>query len=69
MEKSVESTWITDLVHNRPNKTVTMRLNNGKTYSIPNITRTMFERWMKAPSKGRFFHQYIKDTYRAKKIR
>jgi hypothetical protein len=67
-EKPVESAWITDLIHNRPNKVLTMRLSDGKSYSIPGITRTMFEKWTKAPSKGFFFHQYIKDRYKVTRI-
>ena len=43
-EKPVESAWITDLTYNRPNKIITMRLSNGKSYSIPGATRTTFER-------------------------
>jgi len=67
-EKKVDSAWITDLIHNRPNKVLTMRLSNGRTFSIPNITRTMFEKWTKANSKGQFFHQYIKDRYQIDRI-
>lgn len=67
-EKPVESAWISDLVYNRPNKVLTMRLSNGVSYSIPGITRAMFERWTKAPSKGFFFHQNIKDTYQVSRI-
>jgi hypothetical protein len=67
-EKPVESTWITDLVYNRPNRVLTMRLSNGVSYSIPGITRTMFERWTKAPSKGFFFHQSIKGNYQVSRI-
>jgi hypothetical protein len=68
-EKPVESSWITNLTHNRPNKTVTMRLSNGRTFSIPGITRTMFERWVNAPSKGQFWHDRIKNVYRATRIK
>jgi len=68
-EKPVESAWITDLIYNRPNKVLTMRLSNGKSYSIPNITRAIFERWTKSGSKGQFFHQHIKDTYNVKRIK
>lgn len=68
-EKAVESAWITDLVFNRPNKTLTMRLSDGKTYSIPNMTRAMFEKWYKSPSKGEFFHNNVKDSYNVKRIR
>lgn len=62
-EKPVESAWISDLIYNRPNKTLTMRLSNGKRYSIPGITRTTFEKWVKSPSKGEYFHQFIKGRY------
>jgi hypothetical protein len=67
-EKQVMSAWISDLVYNRPNKVLTMRLSNGISYSIPGITRTMFERWIKAPSKGFFFHNNIKDNYQVSRI-
>lgn len=67
-EKPVESSWITDLTYNRPNKTLTMRLSNGKRFSIPGITRGTFEQWAKAPSKGRFFHDRIKNTYEVSRI-
>jgi hypothetical protein len=67
-EKPVESAWITDLIYNRPNKVLTMRLSNGTSYSVPGITRTMFEKWVGTNSKGQFFHQYIKDRYQVKRI-
>lgn len=68
-EKPVQSSWITDLTYNRPNRTLTMRLNNGKAFSIPGITRSMFEKWLRSPSKGQFFHTYIKDSYLVTRIR
>jgi hypothetical protein len=67
-EKQVMSAWISDLVYNRPNRVLTMRLSNGISYSIPGITRTMFERWINAPSKGFFFHDNIKDNYQVNRI-
>lgn len=67
-EKKVTSTWISDLTYNRPNKTLTMRLSNGNSYLIPGVNRTTFEQWTKAPSKGYFFHNKIKDTYKVTKI-
>ena len=68
-EKPVQSTWIVNLMHNRPNKTITMRLNNGRAFSIPGITRTMFEKWTNSQSKGHFFHQFIKGKYQVKRIK
>lgn len=69
IEKPVQSSWITDLVYNRPNKTLTMRLSNGRSFSIPGITRAMFEKWFKSPSKGRFFHDQIRDRYQVSRIK
>ena len=69
LEKKVESTWISNLTHNRPNKVLTMRLSNGKSFSIPGITRNMFEKWSRSASKGRFWHQFIKGNYKATRIK
>jgi len=69
IEKPVESAWISNLTHNRPNKVLTMRLSNGKYFTIPGITRTMFEKWTNAQSKGRFFHQFIKNRYNISRIK
>lgn len=68
-EKVVQSSWITNLTYNRPNKTLTMQLSNGRSFSIPGVTRTTFERWVNSPSKGRFFHDKIKDTYQVTRIK
>ena len=68
-EKSVESAWITDLIYNRPNRRLTMRVSDGRTYSITGITRTTFEKWTKALSKGQFYHNFIKDRYQITRIR
>lgn len=68
-EKPVKSTWITDITYNRPNKVITMRLSNGRTYSIPGITRTTFERWTSAPSKGRYFQDRIRNTYNIQRLK
>lgn len=67
-EKPVISGWITDIVYNRPNKVVTMRVSTGRSYSIPGITRTGFEKWVNSSSKGIYFHNFIKDNYRITRI-
>lgn len=67
-EKAVESSWITNLTYNRPNKIVTMRLNNGNTYSIVGVTRTTVDKWAKSNSKGQFWHNSIKNIYRTTRI-
>ena len=67
-EKPVESTWIVNLMYNRPNKVITMRLSDGNAYSIPGPSRTTFEQWLKSGSKGQFFHNRIKGIYKVNKI-
>lgn len=68
-EKAVQSSWIVDISYNRPNRVLTMRLSNGKAFSIPGITRSQFERWTAAPSKGRYFHDQIKNNYQITRIK
>ena len=67
-EQPVQSAWISDLTYNEPNHVLTMRLSNGNTYSILDIDKDVYEQWLKAPSKGFFFHNNIKDTYQVNKI-
>lgn len=68
-EKAVESTWITDLSYNRPNKVLTMRLSNGRTYSVPGVSRSQFEKWYSSASKGKYFHSQIKNRYSVTRIK
>lgn len=68
-EKAVDSTWIVDLMHNRPRKEVIMSLNNGKKYRILGITRTGIERWQQSPSKGEYFHEQIKPYHQITRIK
>jgi hypothetical protein len=69
LEKPVQSTWISNISHNRPNKVLTMKLSNGKAFSIPGISRTTFEQWTRSPSKGQFFHQHIKGRYKVSRLK
>ena len=68
-EKAVQSTWITDIVHNRKEKYVTMRLSNGRQFRIPGIARTFFERWINSPSKGQFWHTFVKGKFQVSRIK
>lgn len=69
IEKKVQSTWISDLIHNRPNRRVTMVLSNGRAFYILGITRTLFDKWNAAPSKGQFWHSIIKGRHNVQRIR
>ena len=69
IEVAVKSTWITDLVYTRSTKTLTMTLNNGKRYAIKGISRQSFERWKDSESKGKYFHQHIRDKFNINRTR
>ena len=68
-EKKVNSSWISDISYNRPNKVMTMRLSNGKSYTIPISSRTEFEKWVKSGSKGQFFHKAVKPYHEINRIK
>jgi hypothetical protein len=36
---------------------------SGKTYTYYAVPRSVYERFLDAPSKGTFFNEYIKDRY------
>jgi hypothetical protein len=36
---------------------------SGKTYTYYAVPRSVYERFLNAPSKGTFFNEYIKDQY------
>lgn len=68
LEKKVQSTWISELIHNRPARIVTMKLSDGKVFSIMGIPRSIFDRWNKSPSKGQFWHESIKGKHKVTRV-
>jgi len=68
LEKNVKSSWITDISHNRSKNIVRMTLNNGRQYYIYDIKRTEFEKWHRAPSKGKYWHSDIAGFYDVKRV-
>jgi hypothetical protein len=63
-ETPVNSSWISDLtlVKGRSGD-VTMALGNGRRYSIKNVGKNMYAKWIVASSKGQFWHQNIKNNF------
>lgn len=62
-EKLTISSWIRDLTNNRKKKVVTMTLNNGRKYVIYDMTRYKFDQWHRSPSRGKFWHKYVKGYH------
>ena len=65
-EIGVLSSWIQDLDY--ANNSVIMTLNNGRRYRILGVPEGMFRQWVKAPSKGKYWHSDIRGNYRASRI-
>lgn len=68
IEKPVESSWIREITYNRPNRIVTMLLNDGKKYYIYDIGRAEFEKWVNASSQGKYWHNDINGHYAVKRV-
>lgn len=63
-EKPVISSWISDLtlVKGRTGD-VTMSLGNGRRYSVKAVGQDMYNSWIAAASKGKFWHENIKNKF------
>ena len=68
-EDPVMSSWITDLTLNSGSSgNVTMALNNGRRYSIQGLGQQLFQAWLQSQSKGKFWHQNIRNQYRVTRL-
>lgn len=57
------SSWIAELVLQDNNLDVTMVLGDGKRYRVNSVGPAVYQQWMQASSKGRFWHDQIKNNY------
>jgi hypothetical protein len=67
-EVAVNSSWIEDLEYDGDFGDVIMTLNSGRTYQISGVPEGMFEEWVMADSKGKFWHSDIVGHYRTTRI-
>ena len=65
-ETPVDSSWIMKLSQKDGN--VLMAL-NGRRYLIQNVPSSVYDSWIKAQSKGKFWHQRIKGVYRVERLK
>lgn len=61
-ERRVKSSWIADL--SKYGNGVLMTLLNDRSYNINNIPDVVYRQWLKAPSKGKFWHRRIRGNFR-----
>lgn len=62
------SSWIADLTLMNNGRDVVMALGDGKRYRINNLGSAVYQQWMQAQSKGRFWHDRVKQNYVATRL-
>lgn len=63
-EVKVKSSWITDIRYIPfPEKSLIITLKNNKKYKIANVEPGIYQQFVTRPSKGKFWHQFIKGKY------
>jgi hypothetical protein len=65
-ELGVLSSWIADLRYE--NNAVIMVLDDKHQYRIGGVPEGMFRQWVMSHSKGKYWHDNIRDHYRMSKI-
>ena len=65
----VNSTNLSAVGYDSETNILTIEFNNGGFYEYYGVPQTIYDELMSAPSKGSFFHRFIRDTYRTVKIR
>jgi KTSC domain len=60
----VESSCIKALSFNGTDCILSIRFNSGSIYEYDGVSLILFDSFLDAPSKGRFFNQHIKENYR-----
>lgn len=68
-EDRVKSSWIARVDYTPyPARALTLKLKNGNIYKIPNVSQSVYQRFLTNPSKGKYWHQFIKGKYLVTKI-
>lgn len=61
-EQPVLSSWIADITLANDGS-VTITLGNNRRYSVKSVGDQLYQAWIAAPSKGKFWHQQIKNNH------
>lgn len=62
-EARVKSSWIARVDYTAGARILTLTLKNGRMYRIPNISQSFYNRMIADPSKGKYYHRFIKNRY------
>jgi hypothetical protein len=70
MERTaVKSSNIKSLGYDETTQKLEVEFKAGGLYQYAAVPKGLYERFMSAPSKGRFFDQNVKEKFRTSKIR
>ncbi|QLL89888.1 KTSC domain-containing protein [Aeromonas caviae] len=59
---AVSSSNIMSVGYDSGSETLEIEFKSGAVYQYYNVSEHLYEQFKAAPSKGQFFHMYIKDT-------
>jgi hypothetical protein len=65
----VSSTNIRSIGYDEGSQTLEVEFTSGGIYDYAAVPKNVYQRFMAAPSKGRFFDSSVKDKYRTLKVR
>ena len=65
----VNSTNLSAVGYDSETKILTIEFNDRGLYEYYDVPQNIYNELMSVPSKGKFFHRFIRDTYRTVKIR
>lgn len=66
---AVSSTNLSAVGYDSSNRILTILFRSGHLYEYYGVPQNIFEGLLSAPSKGKFHHRYIKNSYRYNRIR
>ncbi len=65
---NLKSSFIQALEYDRETRTAIVQFKRGAIYRYAQVPPVTFTRWLKAPSKGRYFHRNIRNRFNYKRI-
>lgn len=65
----VDSSNIRSIGYDVQRQILEIEFTNGGIYQYDGVPKSVYDRFMSSPSKGRFFSAHIRDKYLTRKIR
>jgi len=65
----VRSSNIRSLGYDPDTRTLEVEFHSGGLYRYSGVPESVYHAFMRAPSKGSYFHDYVKDRYTFRQVR